>query len=296
MPLVHGITYAHEHTTIDLSSLKGTEDTNLNCYEETVKEYKELYQLGVRNIVDVTVMGMNRNPVYVHKAAQESGLNILQSTGWYQDKFLPPYIKDKSVNELATMLIKEITEGIDDTGIRAELIGEIGTSKNQMTENERKVFEASVIAHKETGVPITTHTTLGTYGKEQVEFFKNSGIDLDKIVIGHVDLTGDPSYVLSLLREGVYVELDTVGKENYMPDQKRLEILQAVFNAGYQDKVFLSMDITRRSHLKYKGGMGYAYLMESFIPFLLENGITQDFIDKLLIENPYYFYNRGGLN
>ena len=292
MPLIEGITYAHEHTTIDLSSLKGTDDTNLDCYKETIREYKKLYELGVRNIIDVTVMGMKRNPSYVQSVADESGMNIIQSTGWYQDKFHPAYIKEKTVNELAEIMISELTIGILDTEIKAELIGEIGTSKNMMTPNEQKVFQAAVIAQKELEVPITTHTTLGTYGKEQVEFFINQRADLEKIVIGHVDLTGDSEYIVNLLKEGVYVELDTIGKENYMPDAKRLEILKRIKDEGFEDKVFLSMDITRKSQLKYKGGLGYSYLLETFVPYLLSNGISQDYVDKLLIHNPLNFYNK----
>lgn len=290
MPLVPGITYAHEHTTIDLSSLKKDDDTNLNCYEETVKEYQKLYSKGVRNIIDVTVRGMKRNPEYVANVARDSGMNIIQSTGWYQDKFLPDYIFTKTVDELAEMMFKDIREGMDGTDIKAELIGEIGTSKNEMTERERKVFEASVLVQKETGVPITTHTTLGTFGKEQVAFFKEMNADLERIVIGHVDLTGDVDYVLNLLNQGVYVEFDTVGKENYMPDKVRLEMLKKIEKAGYTDKVFLSMDITRKSHLEYKGGLGYSFLLDSFIPLLQEGGISETFIEKMLITNPQNFY------
>src|SRR5699024_3854005 len=139
-----------EHTTIDLSSLKEDDDTNLDCYEETIKEYEKLYEKGVRNIIDVTVRGMKRNPRYVDQVAQESKINIIQSTGWYQDKFLPDYIYTKTVDELAEMMLKDIREGIDETDIKAELIGEIGTSKNEMTERERKVFEASILVQKET--------------------------------------------------------------------------------------------------------------------------------------------------
>lgn len=290
MPLVEGITYAHEHTTIDLSSLKKTDDTNLNCFDETIEEYKELYTKGVRNIIDVTVMGMNRNPDYVKKVADLSGMNIIQSTGWYQDKFIPSFVDNHTVEEMAEVMIRDITIGIDGTDNRAELIGEIATSKNQMTDRECKVFKAAVIAHNQTGVPITTHTTLGTYGKEQIQFFKEHNVDLSKVVIGHVDLTGDTDYVLSLLSEGVYVEFDTVGKENYMPDEKRLEMLLAVEDAGYTDKVFLSMDITRKSNLKYKNGIGYSYLLDTFVPMILEGGVSKDFVEKMLVENPKRFY------
>lgn len=288
--IVDGITYAHEHTTIDLSSLKKTEDTNLNCFDETLAEYKELYEKGVRNIIDVTVRGMKRNPEYVKKIADQSGINILQSTGWYQDKFLPDYIDTKNVEELADMMIEDIRVGIDGSDVKASLIGEIGTSKNEMTDKERKVFEAAVIAHKETGVPITTHTTLGTFGKEQVVFFQSQEVDLSRVVIGHVDLTGDIDYILSLLNEGVYVEFDTVGKENYMPDMTRVEMLNRIEAEGYEDKVFLSMDITRRSHLKANGGIGYAFLLDSFVPLMRENGISDRFIEKMLKDNPNKFY------
>lgn len=289
--IVDGYTYAHEHTTIDLSSLKKTEDTNLNLFDETVEEYKKLYDKGVSNVIDVTVRGMKRNPDYVKRVAEASGMNILQSTGWYQDKFLPDYIETKTVKELADMMVKDIRDGLDDTDVKASLIGEIGTSKNEMTSRERKVFEAAVLAHKETGVPITTHTTLGTFGKEQVAFFKSKDMDLSRVVIGHVDLTGDVDYVLDLLKEGVFVEFDTVGKENYMPDMTRVEMLKRIEKEGYTDKVFLSMDITRRSHLEAKGGMGYAYLLDSFVPLMKENGISDRFIEKMLKDNPNTFYS-----
>ncbi|GEL67623.1 hydrolase [Marinilactibacillus psychrotolerans] len=290
MILLEGYTYAHEHTTIDLSSLKKVEDTNLNCFKQTIEEYKELYDKGVRNVIDVTVRGMKRNPEYVKKVAEASGINIVQSTGWYQDKFLPEYIETSTVEELAAMMVKDITVGIDNSEVKASLIGEIGTSKNQMTDRERKVFEASVLAHKETGVPITTHTTLGTFGKEQVEFFKSKDIELNKVVIGHVDLTGDVEYVLSLLREGVYVEFDTIGKENYMPDQTRVEMLKKIIEEGFEDKIFLSMDITRRSHLKANGGLGYAYLLDTFVPLMRKNDISEPIIEKMLSHNPRAFY------
>lgn len=291
MPLVDGITYAHEHTTIDLSSLKGTQDTNLDCFDETVKEFKGLYRKGVRNIIDVTVLGMNRKPDYVAKVAEQSGLNIIQSTGWYQDKFLPDYVTNATVEELAEIMYRDIKEGIDGSNYKAELIGEIATSKDKMTVREKKIFEAAIIVQKELEVPITTHTTLGTYGKEQVEFFKSHKALIPKIVIGHVDLTGNTAYVLDLLNEGVYVEFDTVGKNNYMPDQHRVEMLKAIEAAGFTDKVFLSMDITRKSNLKYKDGIGYSYLLDEFIPLALAGGISEDFIEKMLVDNPKQFYN-----
>ncbi|CAH0343882.1 TatD family hydrolase [Bacillus sp. CECT 9360] len=281
----------HEHTTIDLSEVKNTEDCQLDVFNETVREYKKLYNKGVRNIVDVTVFGMGRNIPFVQKVAEESGINIIHSTGFYQEEFYPIQVFRETREQLAERMVKEIKEGIKGTEVKAEIIGEIGTSYKQWTETEKKVFEAVVIAHKETNKPITTHTSIGTLGHEQVEFFKSQNVDLSRVVIGHVDLTGDADYILKMLRDGVYVEFDTVGKENYMPDQTRAEILKKIQDAGYIDHVFLSMDITRKSHLEYKGGLGYNYLLDSFIPLLYRHGLTDESIEKMLVINPSVFMN-----
>ncbi len=281
----------HEHTTINLSEVKNTEDCQLDVFSETVKEYKKLYEKGVRNIIDVTNFGMGRNIPYVQKVAEKTGMNIIFSTGFYQEEFYPIQVFRKTREQLAEQMIAEIIEGIKGTNAKADIIGEIGTSYNKWTDTERKVFEAVVIAHKETNKPITTHTSIGTLGHEQVVFFKENKVDLNKVVIGHVDLTGDADYILQMLREGVYVEFDTIGKENYMPDRTRAEILKKIQNAGYIDRVFLSMDITRKSHLEYRNGLGYSFLLDSFIPLLHSYGITDKSIEKMLIKNPLTFMN-----
>ncbi|MEC1023219.1 phosphotriesterase family protein [Bacillus paralicheniformis] len=287
--LKDGMTYMHEHTTIDLSEVKNNEDCKLDVFPETVREFKSLYEKGVRNIVDVTNIGMGRNITYVQKVAEETGINIVFSTGFYQDSFYPIHVFREPKEKLAEKMIMEIVEGIKGTDAKAEIIGEIGTSYNKWTETERKVFEAVVVAHKQTKKPITTHTSIGTLGHEQVEFFKKHEVELNRVVIGHVDLSGDADYILKMLREGVYVEFDTIGKENYMPDRVRAEILKKIQDKGYIDKVLLSMDITRKSHLVYKGGVGYSYLIDTFIPLLQTYGITDESIDKMLIKNPRAF-------
>lgn len=291
MVLVDGITYMHEHTTIDLSRLKGIDDTNLNCFDQTVEEFKKLYSKGVRNIVDVTNMDMKRNPRYVQEVAKLTGMNIIQATGFYQEKFLPDFVNDYSVEQLTEFMVNEIKNGIAGTDIKAQIIGEIATSKDTMTENERKIFLAAVAAQKETGVPITTHTTLGTFGHEQVEFFKAQGADLSKIVIGHVDLTGDVDYILHMLEQGVYVEFDTIGKENYQPDVLRAEMLAEIEKRGFAEKVFLSMDITRKSNMEYMEGIGYSYMLDVFVPLALKAGVSEKAMHKMLKMNPMTFMN-----
>lgn len=284
--LKEGVTLIHEHTRIDLSRIKGDDDTNLNCKEATIKEFSELYDYGVRNIVDVTNMGMGRDPEYVREVAEKSGINIIQSTGFYKEPFLPDFVYDMDIDELSDLIAKEIEEGIEDTGIKAQVIGEIGTSKDKIEAMEEKIFMASIKAHKKTGAIISTHTSLGTMALDQADMFIKEGVDPAKVVIGHQDLCGNLDQIKKLINLGFYVSFDTVGKNNYFPDVTRAEYLLDLQENNMLDRIFFSMDITRKSNLKYKGGIGYTYLFTEFIPLIKKAGISQESIDKILIDNP----------
>lgn len=285
MKLQEGITYMHEHVTIDLSGVKKDLDCKLDLLDETIEEFKELKKKGVANVLDVTNRGMGRNIVYALKVKEETGVNIIFSTGYYKEPFLPEEVYRLSEHELKAILVKEIIEGIDGTNIKAQVIGEIGTSKDKITPIERMLLSLGARVQEETGKPISTHTTLGTLGLEQIEILKENGANLNKVIIGHVDLSGDIDYILRLIDKGVYVAFDTIGKINYMPEEKRLLMLKEICKRGLSNRVVMSMDITRKSHLKNKGGLGYSYLLDNFIPFIKENGITESDIENMLIKN-----------
>lgn len=281
-----GYTLMHEHITIDLSGIKNDEDCRLDCFEESQNELCRLYEIGVRRILDVTNMGMGRNSDYCRLMEENTGIQILSATGFYKEPFLPDFVYTMSVRELAKLAVKEISEGIANTGIKASVIGEFGTSKDTFTEMERKVFDSMALAAIQTGAVVTTHTTLGTMALEQAEYLKAEGVKPENIIIGHLDLSQNPDTIISVLKEGVNIGFDTVGKNNYCPDTFRAQMLKRIAKEGYLDQVVLSMDITRKSHLKKWGGPGYAYLFETFLPMLLEYGLSETQIEQLMIDNP----------
>ena len=281
-----GYTLMHEHITIDLSGIKNDEDCRLDCFEESQNELCRLYELGVTRILDVTNIGMGRNSDYCRLMEENTGIQILSATGFYKEPFLPDFVYTMSVRELAELAVKEISEGIVNTGIKASVIGEFGTSKDTFTEMERKVFDSMALAAVQTGAVVTTHTTLGTMALEQAEYLKAEGVKPENIIIGHLDLSQNPETIISVLKEGVNIGFDTVGKNNYCPDTFRAQMLKRIAKEGYLDQVVLSMDITRKSHLKKWGGPGYAYLIETFLPMLQEYGLSEKQIQQLMIDNP----------
>lgn len=280
------ITYIHEHMTIDLSGVKNNIDCKLDDFEKTKKELLRLKELGVVRIVDVTNMGMGRNVEFITRLEKETGIEILMSTGYYKEPFFPEEVKNLSIEKLEEKLINDIKIGIDRTNKKATFIGEIGTGFEKMTSLEEKVFIVASRVQKKTGVYISTHTSLGKLGHEQLDIIEKNGGNLEKVILGHTDLSKDIDYIETLLKRGVYISFDTIGKTNYLSEEKRIEYIKYLCDRGWENKILLSVDLTRQSHLKENGGIGYSYLLEEFVPKLLKNGVELEKIEKFLVENP----------
>ena len=285
-----GYTWVHEHLHIDLSGFKNSLDCRLDQYDLICQEMKDLRALGVSNIIEMTNRYMGRNPQFMLDLMRDTGINVVACTGYYQDAFFPEHVAARSVEQLAQEMVDEIVIGIDGTELKAGIIAEIGSSEGVITLLEEKVFIAAARAHIETGRPISTHTSFSTMGVEQLVLLQAHGVDLSRVTVGHCDLKDNLDNILRMIELGAYVQFDTIGKNNYYPDEKRIAMLHAIRDRGLLSHVMLSMDITRRSHLKANGGNGYDYLLTTFIPQLRQSGFSQADVDMMLRDNPSKFF------
>ncbi len=285
-----GYTWGHEHLHIDLSGFKNNLDCRLDQYDLICQEMKDLRALGVSNIIEMTNRYMGRNPQFMLDLMRETGINVVACTGYYQDAFFPEHVAARSVEQLAQEMVDEIVIGIDGTELKAGIIAEIGSSEGVITPLEEKVFIAAARAHIETGRPISTHTSFSTMGVEQLVLLQAHGVDLSRVTVGHCDLKDNLDNILRMIDLGAYVQFDIIGKNSYYPDEKRIGMLHALRNRGLLNRVMLSMDITRRSHLKANGGNGYDYLLTTFIPQLRQSGFSQADVDTMLRDNPSQFF------
>ncbi|HCH7987284.1 TPA: phosphotriesterase-related protein [Citrobacter freundii] len=285
-----GYTWVHEHLHIDLSGFKNNLDCRLDQYDLICQEMKDLRASGVSNIIEMTNRYMGRNPQFMLDLMRDTGINVVACTGYYQDAFFPEHVAAHSVEQLAQEMVDEIVIGIDGTELKAGIIAEIGSSEGVITPLEEKVFIAAARAHIETGRPISTHTSFSTMGVEQLVLLQAHGVDLSRVTVGHCDLTDNLDNILRMIELGAYVQFDTIGKNNYYPDEKRIAMLHAIRDRGLLSHVMLSMDITRRSHLKANGGNGYDYLLTTFIPQLRQSGFSQADVDMMLRDNPSKFF------
>ena len=283
-----GVTQTHEHLLINLY---GTVMVwNYSAFEDVdlaIQEIGAFRAAGGRTIVETTTIGIGRDPVGLKRISEASGVNVIMGAGWYRELVYPDYVLRRNVDELADMIVRDIMEGVDGTGIRAGVIGEIGTDIEYLTPANERVFRAAARAQRQTGVAITTHCQrTGRLGKDQVKILLDEGVPPDRIVIGHHGDKRHVEFELELLEQGVYVQFDHVGFKELQPDEQRARNVKAVLDAGYGHRLLISQDVCLPHHLRWYGGIGYGHLLTTFVPMLRAVGVTQAQIDTLMVTNP----------
>ena len=265
-------------------------------------------------VVDLTTIdGMAAAPRDVVKMArisEESGIQIVAASAFYKDPFLPDWVTAAELDELVELHVREATIGVDDTDIRVGIFGEVGSGLHVITPTEDKCLRAIARAHRETGVPISTHCSLGTMALEQLDIFEEEGADLSKVVLGHLDLNTNDDYLDEVLARGVTIGFDTWGKESFdyvVPgsegqgegafvkwtyrrvDEERLRALIRLLKRGQEKQVVLSMDITGAelfSNPDTIGRYGYGFLHEKVLPVLMAQGVRESALEVILRDNP----------
>lgn len=282
-----GITMCHEHLAMDLSRIRGDDDSDFSCEDTIIEEIHAMIQYGVKSLVEVTTNDMGRNVKQLVRISESCELNIVCSTGFYLEQYHPDFIALSEPEQICDIFLHDIQLGIAGTEVKAGIIGEIASSMKEITKGEEIVLKGAAKASVVSGLAVTTHCQFGTMAIEQVRLLANEGMDPDKIILGHLDLADDRNYYMEVLKTGVNIGFDTIGKTAYLSDEKRADNLMWLIGKGYEDKIILSQDISRKSYFSCKGKhSGYMSVMKDFVPLLLNRGITPGTLNKLLVNNP----------
>jgi predicted metal-dependent phosphotriesterase family hydrolase len=289
-----GFTLPHEHTQISLWHIPNRWDYwELTRDEPTILAELELFRAaGGGTIVDLTPVGVGRDPIWLRRLSEASDLHIVMGCGWYRQAYYPAeaLIDRRAVDDLADELVREITDGVGDTGIRPGIIGEIGTDKPWMTAQEERVHRAAARASRRTGLSITTHAVMSDVGLQQLKVFQEEGADLSRVIIAHADSYPSLDYYLEIIGRGASVEFDFLGM-SFTPTERHgeprlIELLCELLSRGHVERILLSQDVCHNSQLKRYDGNGYVYIAEKFLPRLRERGVSDQEIAELTIENP----------
>lgn len=288
-----GPTYAHEHL---LTAPRGREhrddeDLRLDDEERAVAELRSFRAVGGGALLEATTPEMGRNPEALRRVSERSDVHVVAVTGHICEEYWRGALDPdrSSVEELAHAFVRDLTVGMDGTDVQAGAV-KCGTSEDRITSGERKVVLAAAAAQRSTGAPVTTHTTGGTMGLEQVRLLERAGAELEHVCIGHLDRRLRWPEHLALAREGVFLGYDCIAKEQYQPDAERVRFVLRLVEAGHGGQVLLAGDMARRRYLRAWGGSpGYRHILEEFLGRLRRAGLPDDEARDLVVANPAQF-------
>lgn len=290
-----GVTLMQEHILVGLPGWQFDATAppfdRREALARAVDRMQEITGLGVETIVDPCPTDFGRDVEFIAEVAQRSGMRIICSAGLFA---LPPYFTQLDSEAIAAVYIKEITEGVGQTGIKPGIL-KVAT-QSPVTLTEEKNLRAIAKAAKATGVPILTHTDNASEGDKQLDIFQEEGISAGRVVIGHSDGRADLSYHVTIMDRGAFVGFDRWGLEVYIPDKLRLACLIGLVGIGYDDHIVLAHDsigcwLGRPLLDPPLDSPLYAnwyptHLFKDIFPKLKEAGVSETSVRKMLVDNP----------
>ena len=285
-----GVTYGHEHLLFAPPPPVDAEDPDMRLIQvdKAIQEVNYFKLAGGQSIVEMSTVEMGRSPEGLETISKVTGVHIIASTGFNKGKFCDLYVADKSVDQISEEMVNDLVKGMGATGIKAGII-KASSSKDHMTPGEEKIFRAAAKAHLQTGAPVSTHTEAGTFALEQIQQLTGSGVKPEHIIIGHLDRKLEWDYLHAVAETGVFMGFDQLSKEKYFSDFERILMIKRMVEAGHRQQIMLSGDLARMSYWPSYGfgkGPGLTYILWRFVPWLLENGISNETVDDFLVNNP----------
>ncbi|MBC7265311.1 MAG: phosphotriesterase-related protein [Chloroflexi bacterium] len=283
-----GFILPHEHLiTFPPMRVRSDPDYRLQDVGKAIEEVNLFKRAGGTALAEMTTHGYGRDVNALRHISKETGVHIISTTGFIMESLFPPEAFNYTEKQLVDLFVRDIQEGMDGTDIKAGLL-KCGTSHDKMTRTEEKVIRAVAKAHHITGATISTHTMGGTMVFSQIEVLKSEGVDLARVIIGHLDRNSlNIGYLKMAARTGVYLEFDNVGKTKYYPDTLRIDMIKQLIDMGFVKQILLADDNGRQSYFaSYGGGPGLDYIPKVFVPMLREAGVSEADIEQMTVLNP----------
>jgi phosphotriesterase-related protein len=307
-----GVTLMHEHVFVMTTEIvenypEGWGD-GAKREADAIVRLNELKARGVDTIVDLTVVGLGRYIPRIARIAAATELNIVVATGLYTYNDVPMHFHYLGPGaplggpEIMTeMFVRDIEHGIADTGIKAAIL-KCATDEPGVTPGVERVLRAVAAAHRETGVPISTHTHAATRrGLEQQRIFAEEGVDLSRVVIGHSGDTTDVAYLEELIAAGSYIGMDRFGVDVYLSTEERVKTVATMCERGHADRMVLSHDafcyfdaLPEATLPVALPNWHYLHIHDDVIPALKERGVTDGQLATMLVDNPRRIFSKRG--
>jgi phosphotriesterase-related protein len=265
--------------------------------QEAIEEARHFKLAGGNSIVEMSNIGLGRDPEALARISRATGLNIIMGSGYYIAASFGPEMDEKTEEQITEEIVRDITEGVGNSGIHSGLIGEIGTSW-PITDNELKSLHAAARAQKLTGATLNVHPGQSEEAPMAIiRILDKLGADISRTTIDHIDRTlRKPESRIELAKTGCCLEYDLFGREGYYPlgirvidfpnDTARLNEIIELIDKGYLNQILISQDIWNKHQRRCYGGWGYAHILENTTPVMLAKGISREQIHTMMVDTP----------
>jgi phosphotriesterase-related protein len=310
-----GFTLMHEHVII---TSEGVVEAWPSLFDEDARvkqaadRLNELHEAGVKSIVDLTVYGLGRNIPRLLKVANQTQLNIIVATGLYTYDELPHHFQNnpaipkelaRDEDYMAKLFAGDIENGIGDSGVKAAIL-KVATDQQGVTPGVETVLRAVARAHRQTGAPISTHTHAASeQGLNQQRIFKEEGVDLGRVVIGHSGDSTDLDYLTKLMDAGSYIGMDRFGiyAEGYASQQERVDTIARLCEKGFAGQMVLSHDASCYIDWFPEVALqavvpkwNFTHITREILPMLREAGVSDEQIEQMTVANPRALFEKQG--
>jgi phosphotriesterase-related protein len=287
-----GWTLPHEHILIgwDGTWLDSTLETNWEeVREKAVGMCQRAVASGIKSIIDMTTIEMGRDVELYRRISEESGLQIIATSGLFADAYgVPHYFRDLTQEQVTEIYVTELSKGVGKTGIKTGVI-KVATGEREVTPLEDRLIRAGAHAHLETGAPILTHTGYGALGDRQVDILVEEGVDPRRVVIGHCDVSANLRYHARILRKGATVGFDRIGLTAFMPNEIRAQCIAGLVRMGHTEHLTMSLDAHCNwcgRHLELsEADREFTSLADEFFPLLRAAGVSDEDIRTIMVDN-----------
>jgi phosphotriesterase-related protein len=305
-----GTTLMHEHVfvlTADVQQNYPGEWDEEARVADAVARLAELKAIGVDTIVDPTVVGLGRYIPRIQRINEQVDLNIVVATGVYTYHDVPfyfhyrgPGVNPELPDPMVDMLVGDITEGIAGTGVRAAFL-KCAIDQPGLTPGVERILRAVAKAHLRTGAPIMVHTHPGTRrGLEVRQVLDSEGVDPHNVLLAHSGDTTDADHLSELAEAGFLLGMDRFGIELEMAADDRIAIVVELVRRGYAEQLVLSHDAMCYIDWLDPALAGalpnwhYLYLHQTVIPALRSQGVSEEQLGQMLVDNPRRYFETAG--
>ena len=258
---------------------------------------------GGRSIVEVTLDGIGRDVLGLQQISRRTGVNIVASAGYYIELSHPPRLRTMSVDDIADEIVRDVTEGVPGTGVRAGSLGELGIDVG-FSEQEERALRAACRASARTQVPLTIHSPGGSakiheYRRRIMDIVEEEGADLRHTIMEHLYIRpADFDSQLEIAARGAFLGYDGISCEfdwgfrgSGPCDHELAADVKRLIDAGFINQILLSHDLHLKIMLTAYGGTGYSHILRYFVPRLRERGVSDEQINTILVDNPRRYFS-----